>query len=363
VPINPDRTPDLVIAPLAVWRAGAAYVWADAPAVPGGEGAAEPLAYVTYTAGGTAVPVTHRALAAALQALRDVAGGDPGDRWLAATPPAYHVAAAELFLPLVAGARVVVAPQAALDDPAELVRLVRHRDVTHLQATPSRWRLLLDAGLAAPGLTGIVGGEPVPAGLARRLGMRLGRAVAAYGCAESTLWATAEELTERSGGEAIGRPLAGIGADVLDERGEPVPVGVAGELCLRGTAIAGGGPHRTGDRVRRLADGRLRYLGRMGDQVTVSLCRVAPLEAEHRIADHPAVAQAAVTMRTDTAGRPLLVAYVVPAGSAPPAAEELRRDLAASLPAPLVPAFLTVVGRLPLTRTGRLDRDALARMR
>ncbi|HEU4422436.1 MAG TPA: condensation domain-containing protein [Pilimelia sp.] len=357
VAITPERTPELLIAPLAAWRAGAAYVWAESIA----DGAvAEPVAYVTHTAGGTAVPVTHGALAAALDALRCVLGGDSADRWLAATPVTYHAAAAELFLPLLAGVRVVVAPQAALDDPAELVRLVRNRGVTHVQATPSRWRLLLDAGLSGPDITGIAGGEPLPAPLARRLGVRLGRAIAAYGCAEATLWATAEELTEDAGGATIGRPLAGIHADVLDERGQPVPIGVAGELCLSGPAVvAGGGSHRTGDRVRWLADGRLQHLGRIGDQVTVALCRVAPQEAEHRIADHPAVAQAAVMVRTDAAGLPSLVAYVVPAGG-PAVAEELRRELAASLPAPLVPAALAVVERLPLTPHGRLDRKALS---
>ena len=299
------RTPELVIGPLAAWRAGVERE-------------------------------SHRALAGALRALRSVLGGDPADRWLAATPPTCDVAAVELFLPLLDGGRVVIAPREALDDPAALARLAGERGVTHLQATPSHWRRLLDAGLAGPGLTGIVGGEPLPPALARRLHAALGRAFVGYRCLGTPLWSTSGELSGDETGAMIGRPLAGVRLSVRDAWGEPVPVGVAGELWAGGAC----GPDQvaTGDRVRWLADGTLQYLGRIGDQVTISLCRVAPMEVEHRIAEHPAVADVAVTIRPGDDGRPALVAYV--RLSTPIAFSQLHADLVATLPAPMLPAHL-----------------------
>ncbi|MEU1088036.1 amino acid adenylation domain-containing protein [Streptomyces sp. NPDC005576] len=357
----------------------------DTPALPSGPTPAHP-AYVLYTSGSTGRPkgveVPHSALANVLGALRDRLGCGPEDRWLGLTSLSFDISAVELLLPLISGGRVVLVPEGGHRDGPALLALIGGQGVTHVQATPSGWRLLLDAGLggSAAGLTALTGGEALPPALATELGAVSKRLVNVYGPTETTIWSTlAEPAVTDDGQVLIGEPLANTRAHVLDGRMRPVPYALPGELYLGGAGLAHGylhrpgltathfvpdpyGPpgsrlYRTGDLVRRLPGGGLVCLGRSDTQIKLRGHRIELGEIEARLASHPAVARAAATVH-GTDGDRRLSAYVVPAGPAP-TAEELRAHLAAALPAAAVPASYTLLDAFPLTPNGKLDRAAL----
>jgi amino acid adenylation domain-containing protein len=356
------------------------------PAGPGPDGAA----YVMFTSGSTGRPkgvvVPHRALANLLLAMRDALGSGPADVWLGLTSIAFDISIVELFLPLVVGARTVVAPDGAGRDGTGTLALVHGQKVTHLQATPSGWRMLLAGGFGAHGPESVValaGGEALPPSLARELRARVSRLVNVYGPTETTVWSTMDDLPAEPDRVTIGRPLANTRAYLLDQAGRPVPLGLPGELCLGGAGVADGylgrpdlteqrfvpdpfmpgrRMYRTGDLARFLPDGRLAFLGRLDGQVKIRGHRVEPGEIEARLLEHPSVAAAAVLARLtgDSAdGEPELVGYVVPVDGDGPDPAALRAHLAATLPAAMVPGAWVLLDRLPLTPNGKLDRAAL----
>jgi amino acid adenylation domain-containing protein len=406
-----DRSLDLLVALLAVARTGAGYVPVDpghpparrdhilrdaAPAVvltdADGSGY-QPLsvevrptgtAYVLYTSGSTGRPkgvdVPHAQLANLLLALRDLLDAGPGDTWLAHTSASFDICAAELFLPLVTGGRTVIATDREARDPAALVRLIRGSGVTHVQATPSGWRMILDGGFGATGREPVVavsGGEVLPPALAARLRARVRRLWNGYGPTEATVYTTMADVPEPVDVVSIGRPIANYTLYVLDDARRPVPLGVPGELWVGGAGVArgylgrpdltaerfvadpwipGGRMYRTGDRVRYRPDGTVLFLGRTDNQVKIRGHRVELGEIEATLLEHPRVAQAAVRYCADD--DPWLMAYVVPAGP-PPDPGSLRAHVAASLPPAMVPAEWMMLDRFPVNANGKLDRAAL----
>ncbi|MEV4489952.1 amino acid adenylation domain-containing protein [Micromonospora coxensis] len=351
------------------------------------------LAYVLYTSGSTGRPkgvaVRHGALANLLRGVRDLLGSTESDRWLHLTALSFDISTVEVFLPLVTGARVVVASSVSALDGPRLLRLIRDTGVTHAQATPSGWRVLLDAGLGAPDpdtghpaapLVAVTGGEALPVALARRLRARTARLINGYGPTEATVYATMAEIPAEPDEVTIGRPLPNVRAYVLDDAHRPVPLGLPGELCLAGAGLAAGylghddltaerfvpDPfgrpgerlYRTGDRCRWLPDGRIEFLGRVDDQVKVRGHRIELGEIDARLLDHPAVAAAATALRHD-ADEPRLVAYVVGRAGAAPQPAQLRQHLASSLPQAVLPTDYVTLDRLPLSPNGKVDRAAL----
>ncbi|RKR86143.1 amino acid adenylation domain-containing protein [Micromonospora pisi] len=364
------------------------------------------LAYVLHTSGSTGRPkgvmVRHGALANLLFGLGDLLGAGPAHRWLGLTSLSFDISGVEIFLPLVTGGSVVVASGTHAADGPAVCRLIREQRVTHVQATPSGWRILLDAGFGGPdaggpdadspdvgspesgGIVALAGGEALPLPLARELRARVARLVNGYGPTEATIYATAADLPEGPQRVTIGRPLPNTRAYVLDARMRPVPVGVPGELYLGGPGVASGylrqpeltgerfvpdpfAPagsggsagrlYRTGDLVRRLPDGRFDFIGRADQQVKIRGHRVELGEIEAGLAAHPAVVAAAVVLRGD-ATEATLIGYVVPAGP-PPEPGALRTHLARTLPAAMLPNTWVFLDRLPLTANGKLDRSAL----
>jgi amino acid adenylation domain-containing protein/non-ribosomal peptide synthase protein (TIGR01720 family) len=359
-------------------------------------------AYVLYTSGSTGHPkgvvVPHGALSNFLDAMAERPGLGAHDVLVAVTSLAFDIAGLELLLPLYVGARTVVATRAEAGDGALLATLLARHRATVLQATPATWRLLLAAGWPddrqrSP-LRALCGGEALPRDLAAELAPRAAALWNLYGPTETTIWSAAERVGRVDGigrdlaGEpdpiSIGRPIACTELLVLDDAGGAEPVGVAGELYIGGAGLARGylarprltaasfvpDPrperpgerlYRTGDRVRRLADGRLAFLGRRDQQLKLRGFRIEPGEIEGALRQHPAVSSAAVVLRSSAAaGEEQLVAFVVPRDGVRPEPAELRRHLQARVPDFMLPGAFALLDQLPLTPNGKLDRAALA---
>ncbi len=343
-------------------------------------------AYVIYTSGSTGTPkgvlVPHRALVNFLAAMGQLFPMDTADRMLAVTTVAFDIHALELYLPLLAGASVVVAERDEVRDPAELAALIRRSRATIMQATPTLWQALLsEHPQGAQGLRMLVGGEALPAPLAARMRELAKETTNLYGPTETTVWSTAANLgPEHPAAPAIGRPVRNTRAYVLDDRLRLVPPGVAGELYLAGQGLARGyldqaaltagrfvadpyGPagsrmYRTGDLACWTEDGKLEYRGRTDHQVKVRGFRMELGEVEAALAAHDQVAQAVVVVREDRPGDRRLVAYVVPAGSAVDHAESIAH-VRRRLPEYMVPSAVVSLDTLPVTPNGKLDRKAL----
>ncbi|MFE2724829.1 amino acid adenylation domain-containing protein [Kitasatospora sp. NPDC059327] len=352
----------------------------DRPAAPGR------LAYVLYTSGSTGRPkgveIGHRALVNLLSGFADRLGSGHRDVWLGLTSLSFDISALELLLPLVTGGRLVLAPDGLAVDGPGLRALVEREGVTHVQATPSGWRVLLGAGPLPSGLTALVGGEALPLPLARELRTGTDRLFNVYGPTETTIWSTCSEIPAAPEAVRIGRPIANTRAYVLDRRRRPLPVGVPGELYLGGDGVAEGyldrpgltaerfvedpfgAPgerlYRTGDLVAWSADGELEFLGRLDDQVKIRGHRIELGEIESALLAHPAVAEAAAAVHREDEAEPFVAGYLVPPpGAAAPDAAELRAFLQRVLPAAALPQRYAVLDRLPLTPNGKLDRRAL----
>ncbi|HEX8695784.1 MAG TPA: amino acid adenylation domain-containing protein [Longimicrobium sp.] len=346
-------------------------------------------AYLIYTSGSTgrpkAVEVEHRGASAFLAAMAAGPGIAAGDVLLAVTTISFDISVLELFLPLVAGARVVIASREEAADAPALARLLEAEGATAMQATPSTWRMLVQSGWAGrPSLRVLSGGEALTPDLAEDLLAHAGEVWNVYGPTETTVWSTAHRVAEPGDGIVpIGRPVAGTRVYVLDRAGEPCPVGVPGELCIGGAGVArgylgrpeltaerfvpdpfsaapGARMYRTGDRVRWRADGTLAFLGRTDFQVKLRGHRIELGEIESVLLRHPAVAAAAALVREDVPGDQRLAAYVVPAaGGEAPSADDLRAWLRERLPEYMVPGAFVALESLPTTTSGKVDRRAL----
>ncbi|HKN98220.1 MAG TPA: amino acid adenylation domain-containing protein, partial [Pseudonocardiaceae bacterium] len=358
----------------------------DAGVVPWPDVSPDNLAYVMYTSGSTGRPkgvmVTRRGLA---NLFAGHAGlfADPAGRLRVAHTAALSFDASWMpLLWLLAGHELHVVDRDVRLDPHAMVEYVATHRIDVLDETPAYLHALLRAGLLdrahRPAVV-VTGGEAVDAALGAALRAAGVRAHNGYGVTESTV----ESLlcpAAVSGGAVLGAPLPGVRAYVLDAALRPVEPGDTGELHLAGPGLArgylgragataaafvadpfaapGDRMYRTGDLVRGRPDGRFDFLGRADDQVAVHGVRIEPGEVEAALLAHPAVAGAAVVARRSESGHHL-VGYVVPAGRCAPDPDELRAFLAETLPGHLVPARIVPLAELPLTRTGKVDRDAL----
>ncbi|MDQ2789723.1 MAG: amino acid adenylation domain-containing protein, partial [Actinomycetota bacterium] len=342
-------------------------------------------AYVIYTSGSTGRPkgvvVTHAGLASFSAAAVARYVVVPGDRVLQFSSPSFDASVLELCMSLPVGAALVVPPPGPMLGE-QLARVLAQQRVTHALIPPAA--LATVPAAAAAELTQfrtlIVGGDVCPPELVT-LWAPGRRMINSYGPTESTVVTTWSEPLSAGDGAPIGTPIANTRVYVLDQALKPVPVGVAGELYIAGVGLARGylgrsgmtaarfvaNPfagrgtrmYRTGDLVRWGADGQLRFVGRADEQVKVRGFRIEPGEIETVLQTHPDVDRAVVVARQDLPGLPRLVAYLVGAPGRTPVMEQLRALLAQTLPAYLVPAAFVLLGELPLSAHGKLDRRAL----
>ncbi|HEX8190221.1 MAG TPA: amino acid adenylation domain-containing protein, partial [Pyrinomonadaceae bacterium] len=351
--------------------------------------AAEPghLAYVIYTSGSTGRPkgveIPHRALVNFLSSMRRRPGLDADDVLLAVTSLSFDIAGLELYLPLTAGARVVLASRETAADGSALGRALEESGATVMQATPATWRMLVEAGWEGGGRLKILcGGEALAPELARQLGARGAGLWNLYGPTETTVWSSVDEMAGDAPRVTLGRPIANTQIYLLDARLQPVPCGVAAELYIGGDGVArgylrrpgltaerfvpdpfggeaGARLYRTGDLARHTADGRVEYLGRIDNQVKVRGFRIELGEVEAALDAHEGVRQAVVVAREDEAGAGRLIAYLIREGERQPSARELRAYLKERLPEYMTPSAFVWLDAFPLTPNGKVDRRAL----
>ena len=334
-------------------------------------------AYMIYTSGSTGQPkgvrIPRRAIDNFVSSVLVEPGLDRDAIWVGVASFSFDMSELDIWLPLAAGARFVLAAREDAMDPSALAVLLRRSAATHLQATPTSWRLLVDGGWSGDRtLTAMCGGEALPSDLAALLTARVGAVWNLYGPTETTVYSAIKRVTDAD--VTCGRPIANTDLYVLDNRLAPAPVGVTGELFIAGDGVAlgyhrrpeltsarfvtdaaGVRMYRTGDRARWRTDGDLEVLGRADGQVKIRGYRIEVGEIEATLAGHPQIRQAIVDVRPDSAGEPTLVAYVV--GDATP--PDIRAYLAELLPAYLMPSVVLVLDTLPTTPNGKIDRAGL----
>ena len=434
VGLDLERSPALLIAMVGVWYAGGAYVPLDPAAPPArrtfvltdaavrvvittraraaswsgpaacavvcldgdaAELAAQPrtppplvlapahAAYLIYTSGSTGVPkgvlVPQGAVVNLARALTAALPITAHDVVAAMTTPMFDIAVLELLVPLGVGATVAVLDAVGEFDVSHVNTWLTAVQPTVVQATPSAWGALLEGGwVGAATLQVLAGGEVLPVPVATELRARARRVWNLYGPTETTIWSMATVL-DTGAAITIGRPVANTQIYLVDAAGDPVPVGVAGELWIGGRGVArgyvgrpgltaaqfvpdgfsgqaGARVYRTGDRARWRADGAVEYLGRLDYQVKVRGHRIELGEIEAALGTHAAVQQAVVVAR-GAGAEVRLVAYVV--GREAVAAGALRAYLQERVPGYMVPAAWVMLAALPLTANGKVDRGAL----
>lgn len=358
----------------------------DRPPVAADEVSPDDLAYVIYTSGSTGTPkgvaVEHRAAVNFLDSMARRPGIGADDRVLAITTLSFDISVLELLLPLTVGAHVVIADPLRTSDVRQLIAQIEAEDITFMQATPTTWRMLLEAGWEGSSkLKVLCGGEEFPLDLADELVDRVGSVWNMYGPTETTIWSACHRLAETRGSVPIGRPIGNTRIYVLDRHQAPVPVGVPGELWIGGAGLArgylgrpdktaeafvdvdpGNGTqrlYRTGDLGRFREDGTIEYLGRIDSQIKLRGFRIELGEIEASIARHPEVRQAVVALQEVRPGDERLFAYLVAEQGASLSAKEIKEHVRSTLPEYMVPQHVVSIDAVPLTQNGKVDRRAL----
>ncbi|MFA1547952.1 amino acid adenylation domain-containing protein [Actinomadura chokoriensis] len=383
----PDGAPVAVVRVSDLWAACAAL-----PVTPVDHRIdPQDAAYVLYTSGSSGVPKgvigLHGGMINRLRWMWDEYPFGPGETACQKTSLNFLDSFWEIFGPLCQGVPVAVIPHELLLEPRALVdALSRHR-VTRIVLVPSLLRALLDGfsdlGARLPHLSlWASSGEALGCDLLERFTAELpaARLLNLYGASEISADVTCHLATAADSAGAlvpIGRPISETFVHVLDDRLNPVPPGVEGEIYVGGVSLArgyagrpgltaerfvpdpfaaapGGRLYRTGDRARRRADGVLEYVGRRDQQVKVRGFRIEPLEVESALARYPGIVQAAVEAEGD-----VLVAYCEPEAGKRIDGDALYRFLRRRLPAYMIPAAFVPCPALPLNQSGKVDRLAL----
>ena len=346
------------------------------------------LAYIIYTSGSTGKPkgvqIPHSALVNFLLSFGKQPGLTSDDTFVAVTTTAFDISILELFLPLIAGARLIIADRETVRDGIKLAELLDQNQATAMQATPATWRLLLTAQWQPHrAFRALCGGEAMSVDLATSLlnsGIELWNV---YGPTETTIWSTVNPIKQPNDAQSIGKAIANTSIYILDSAGNPLPQGIVGELYIGGAVVARGyrgkpnltaqrfvpNPfaqtpgerlYNTGDLARWLPNGEIEFLGRADYQVKIRGYRIELGEIETVLNNHPAISHAIVQPWEDNISDKKLVAYLVAktdARSLNPA--DLKAYASEKLPLYMVPSSWMYLDTMPLTPNNKVDRRAL----
>ncbi len=350
----------------------------------------ENLAYIIYTSGSTGQPkgvqVSHHALSNFLFAINQHLNLIPSDVLLSVTSLSFDIAALELYLPLIIGARVVIASQKTTADSQQLQHQISQLNITIMQGTPATWQMLILGGWSGKhNLKILSGGEALDPKLAQQLYQNSLQLFNVYGPTETTIWSSIyqvknSEYLDKNQTVLIGRPLANTEFYILDKNLQPVPIGVPGELYIGGAGVARGYLNRadltaerflpnpfkntserlykTGDLVRYLNDGNVEYLGRLDSQVKLRGFRIELGEIEAILKQHPQVQQAVVVVNSQNQEK-RLIAYILFSEKSELTVTKLRKFLEEKLPIYMRPSAFIILDALPLTPNGKINRRAL----
>jgi amino acid adenylation domain-containing protein len=359
-----------------------------------GIGSLENLAYMIYTSGSTGRPkgvmVTHQSLVNFLHSMNSTPTVRQDDVLAAVTTLSFDIAGLELYLPLIAGGRILLISRETARDGHELHEKLIQHSVTMMQATPSTWSMLvLDGWQPRSDFKILCGGEALNRELASQLVSHNVPVWNLYGPTETTIWSCMKRL-QLADTVTIGKPIANTQVYVLDYDQQLAPAGVAGELYIGGTGVARGYFHRpeltaerfipdpfgkkagsrlyrTGDLVRFMPTGEIEFLGRVDQQVKIRGFRIELGEIEAELQAHEAIRQAVVIARPGITGEKQLVAYLVMKER--PSEESgkdnklttsaLREYLLTRLPEYMIPSLYVFLEQMPLTPNGKIDRKQL----
>lgn len=297
------------------------------------ETATNKSAYIIYTSGSTGIPkgvlVSHHNLLNILHSMSKIPGVSVQDNWLAVTTLSFDISILELLLPLLNGAKLIVASQKTANDGKQLASLITDSKATLMQATPATWKMLIDSGWqGSPHLTILSGGETLQKDLAEKLlDNRCRELWNVYGPTETTIWSLISKINKNDL-ISLGKPIDNTRCYVLNNQNQPVAIGMPGELLIAGDGCSLGywrkeqanqqrfinlkpllgfdeRAYRTGDIVKYDADGNLIYLGRKDQQLKVRGYRIEPEEIETTLREIATIKDAAVILQDDS-----LVAYL-----------------------------------------------------
>jgi amino acid adenylation domain-containing protein len=341
------------------------------------------LAYIVTTSGSTGTPkgveVEHQALRNTLLAVRDAIKANQSDDWLCISPITFDIAILELLIPLLTGSKMTISPENDIRDGVRLRKLLERTSWTFMQATPSFYRLAIEAGWRGKSNQKVLcGGEPLARSLADQLLDRVGEVWNCYGPCEATIWATLSRVTRGLASPNIGGPLDNTWAEIRNDDGQSLLIGSVGEIVLGGAGLARGyrndsimtarrftverseRVYRTGDLGRVNEKGLFEYLGRCDRQVKIRGFRIEPAEIESALMSHEGICAAAVVSRRFGEEDVRLIAFYTAGSNVPNL--YLREYLAGILPVVMIPAEFRRLNLLPLTTNGKVDYLRLVEM-
>jgi len=348
------------------------------------------LVYVIYTSGSTGNPkgvlIEHHSLVNLLCTMRERLLPTSEDTFLSISPITFDIFGLEFYLPLMVGAKCIIADRNTISDGIKLNSILSQYKISILQATPMTWKMLIAAGWNGPyPQKALCGGEALSKELAGQIYKRVDAFWNGYGPTESTIYATIFDFFSNINNRftpPIGKPLENIQAYIMDHHLRPLPVGQIGQLYLGGVGLARGYLNQdnltkekftihpsiknhntkiyaTGDLVRWLEDGNIEYIGRIDDQIKINGFRVELGEIQYHLETHPCVEQSIVVYKEIIKDEKRIIAYIIPRNNKSINVKSLREYLKNKIPVFMLPSFYCLLDKFPVTHNGKVDKNSL----